>query len=124
MTDEVGVKREYVNQSIALTGPELLTAEDVVNKYTAYTGKPPVTFRKVGAAKAIEYHKQRGSLQPEQEGFLSAWTTWGEALEQGESDFLDPTLEKLLGRKPKTIDDLAGVLFKAETNELDTKDFN
>ncbi|KAF2160224.1 hypothetical protein M409DRAFT_60142 [Zasmidium cellare ATCC 36951] len=116
--------RNYINKSIALTGPELLTVEDIVNKYTNYTNRPPITFRKVGAKQAIEYHEQRGSLPPEQEGFLRDWTTWGEALENGEMNFLDPTLETLLGRKAKTIDQLARVLFRGETNGLDTKDFN
>lgn len=95
-----------------------------MQKYAAYTKRLPIKFRKVDAQKAIEYHKQRGSLPPEQEGFLEPWTTWGDALAEGEMDFLDPTLEKLLERKPKTIDDLADVLFNPQTNELDTKDFN
>ncbi|KAK4495210.1 hypothetical protein PRZ48_013539 [Zasmidium cellare] len=118
------VVRKYVNQSICLTRPELLTVEDVVKKYTAYTNRPGIAFRKVGAEKAIEYHQQRGSLPPGQESFLRDWTTWGEALESGEMDFLDSTMEDLLGRKLKTIDDLASVLFEPETNALDTKDFN
>jgi hypothetical protein len=41
----------------------------------------------------------------------------------GETDYLDPTLEQLLGRKPQDIQDMEAALFMGKTNMLDTKDF-
>lgn len=44
-------------------------------------------------------------------------------MSRGEVEDLDPTLEQLLGRKPKDVADVVEQLFKAESNKLDTKDF-
>ncbi|EHK26853.1 uncharacterized protein TRIVIDRAFT_62654 [Trichoderma virens Gv29-8] len=115
--------RNYEGKTVNLTGPELLTISDVVKLYSAHTGRK-VDVKLVGDDEAIEYHKQHKTLPPEQEDFLSNWASWHNALAQGEGDFIDPALENLLGRKPKTVGDLADVLFTAETNELDTTDFN
>lgn len=95
--------------------------EDIVKLYTKHTGRR-VNFRVVGPAAAIEYHKEHKTLPPEQEDFLPNWSSWHVAMANGETAYLDPTLEQLLGRKPKDVEDMADTLFKAETNTLDTKD--
>jgi hypothetical protein len=80
-------------------------------------------FRMLGPKAAIEYHERNNSLPAEQTPFLSNWATWGVALKNGEANYLDPTLEQLVGRKLQTGEEMANLLFKPETNVLDTKDF-
>jgi hypothetical protein len=70
---------------------------------------------------AIAWHVDHGSVPPEQAAFLENWATWHGAIAKGEKAFLDPTLEKLLGRKPRSVDDMADQLF-GSGNKLDTKD--
>ena len=110
-----------MGKTINLTGPRLLSVEDIVKLYAKHTGRH-VNFRVVGPAAAIEYHKEHKTLPPEQENFLPNWSSWHVAMANGETAYLDPTLEQLLGRKPKDVEDMADTLFKAETNILDTKD--
>ena len=94
----------------------------MVQKYNAYSGKR-LTLKKVGREAAVEYHRKRGSLPPDQTDFLIGWATLGEGLEAGEKDWTDPALERLLGRKPRSIDDMAKEMFESKTNKLDTYDF-
>lgn len=70
---------------------------------------------------AIQWHIQHRSVPPEQNSFLDNWASWHAAIAKGEKAFLDPTLERLLGRKPMTIDDQANEIFASSTG-LDTKD--
>lgn len=100
-----------------------MTISDIVKLYSDHTGRN-VNVKIVGVESAIDYHKQHKTLPAEQEDFLSNWASWHNALAEGEGDFIDPALENLLGRKPKTVGDLAHLLFAPETNELDTTDFN
>lgn len=110
-----------MGKTINLTGPRLVTVGEIVKLYTKYTGRR-VNFRVVGFEGAIEYHKQHKTLPPEQEAFLPNWASWHVAMANGETNYLDPALEQLLGRKPQDIEDMAATLFTAETNILDTKD--
>lgn len=90
--------------------------------YQTHSGRK-VNLRIVGVDEAIKYHESRGTLPPEQTEFLSNWASWNEAMAQGEVDYLDPTLEQLLGRKPATLKDMADTLFNGDKTILDTKDF-
>ncbi|KAI5460610.1 hypothetical protein BGZ63DRAFT_358193, partial [Mariannaea sp. PMI_226] len=110
----------YVNKVINLTGPELLSGAAIIEKFVKHTGRK-VNVRVLPVQEAIKWHIQNGSVPPEQEGFLDNWASWHTAISQGEKAFLDPTLEKLLGRKPKTVDDQADEIFTV-SNKLDTKD--
>lgn len=112
--------QEYINKIINLTGPELLSGTDIIEKFMKHTGRK-VNVRVLPVQEAIKWHIQNGSVPPEQESFLDNWASWHTAISQGEKAFLDPTLEKLLGRKPKTVDDQADEVFTV-SNELDTKD--
>lgn len=115
-------QRSYESQTVNFTGPELLSISDIVELYSKHTGRR-VDIRLVGVDKAIEYHKQHKTLPPDQEDFLSNWASWHVSLARGEANFLDPALENLLGRKPRTVADMANTLFEPQTNILDTKDF-
>ncbi|KAK5996198.1 Quinone oxidoreductase 2-like protein [Cladobotryum mycophilum] len=112
--------QNYINKTIDLTGPELLSGADIVNKYTKYTGRK-VNFRVLPVDEAIAWHIKNGSVPPEQNSFLDNWASWHTAISLGEKAFIDPDLEQLLGRKPKTIDDQAEEIF-APSNVVDTKD--
>jgi hypothetical protein len=112
-----------VGQTVNLTGPRLVTVREIVKMYSEYTGRH-VNFRVVGPSEAIAYHKLHKSLPPEQEDFLPNWASWHVAMANGETEYLDPTLEQLLGRKPQDIKDMAAGLFTAKTNILDTKDLS
>lgn len=105
-----------------MTGPELLSTKDIVDLYAKYTGRK-LNVRIVGPEEAIEYHRSHNTLPPEQTPFLPNWASWHVAMENGEVNYLDPTLERLVGRKLQTVEDMASVLFKPDLNILDTKDF-
>jgi NAD(P)H dehydrogenase (quinone) len=111
-----------VGKTVNLTGPRLLTVGEITKLYTERTGRR-VNFRVVGLNEAILYHRNRMTLPPEQEIFLPNWASWHVAMSKGETNYIDPALEQLLGRKPKDIEDMAEDLFAAKTNDLDTKDF-
>jgi hypothetical protein len=111
-----------VGQTVNLTGPRLLNVEEIIELYSKYTGRH-VNVRVVEATKAIEHHRVHKTLPPEQEEFLPNWASWYDAMASGETDYLDPTLEQLLGRKPQDIQDMEAALFTGKTNILDTKDF-
>ncbi|KAH8697442.1 hypothetical protein BGW36DRAFT_407461 [Talaromyces proteolyticus] len=115
--------RDHESQTINFTGPQLLTISDIARLYSKYTGRQ-VDIEIVGTEKAIDYHKQHKTLPPEQEDFLSNWASWHVTLAKGETSFLDPALENLLGRKPKTVEAMSDQLFSSDSNALDTKDFN
>ncbi|KAF7163050.1 hypothetical protein CNMCM5623_008070 [Aspergillus felis] len=112
--------QNYINKTLNFTGPELLTGVDIIKKYMKHTGRK-VNVRILPVQEAIAWHIKNGSVPPEQASFLENWASWHTAISLGEKAFLDPTLEQLLGRKPKTIDDQADEIFSA-SNSLDTKD--
>ncbi len=93
---------------------------DILNKYLAHTGRTGGA-RVLPVKEAIAWHVAHGSVPPEQVSFLDNWASWHTANSLGESAYVDPLLEKLLGRKPKTVDDQAAEIFGVG-NELDTKD--
>lgn len=103
-----------------MAGPELLTGAEIVAKFTKHTGRK-VNVRVIPVQEAIQWHIQNASVPLEQAGFLDNWASWHTAIAQGEKAFLDPLLETLLGRKPKSIDEQADEIF-VPSNELDTKD--
>lgn len=97
-----------------------MTGVDIIKKYTKHTGRK-VNTQVLPVEEAISYHTKHGSVPPEQISFLNNWASWHTALSLGEKAFLEPAFEQFLGRKPKTIDDVADEIFAA-SNELDTKD--
>ncbi|KAK3901869.1 hypothetical protein C8A05DRAFT_34448 [Staphylotrichum tortipilum] len=112
--------RPIHNQTLTITGPELLTGVEILQKYLKHTGRTGGA-RVLPVEEAIAWHMQYVSVPPEQASFLDNWASWHTANSLGESAFVDPTLERLLGRKPRPVDDQAGEIF-GEGNGLDTKD--
>ncbi|KAF2111093.1 hypothetical protein BDV96DRAFT_690516 [Lophiotrema nucula] len=112
--------KDYINETISLTGPELLTGTDIIKKYTVHTGRP-VNVRILPPADAIPWHIEHGSVDAAKAEFLGIWASWHEAMSRGEKAYIDPNLERLLGRKPRTIDEQADEIFGSQ-NGLDVKD--
>ncbi len=89
--------------------------------YSEFSGRK-VNVKILPEADVIAYQAARGVLPAEQLPFLENWTTWHHEMRLGGTAWLDPTMEKLLGRRPKTVQDQSKELFSI-SNELDTKDF-
>ncbi len=92
-----------------------------MNLYSEFSGRE-VTVKILPAAEVVAYQTARGFLPTEQLPFLENWVTWHHELSLGRAAWLDPTMEQLLGRKPKTVREQSQLLFSS-SNELDTKDF-
>jgi len=112
---------KYINETVSLVGPELLTIENIVNLYAEFSGRK-MNVKILPKLEAIAYQTARGILPPDQLPFLENWASWHDAMSKGETGWLDPAIEHLLGRKPKTIKDQSTFLFSS-ANKLDTKDF-
>ncbi|KAK4955780.1 hypothetical protein LTR10_006719 [Elasticomyces elasticus] len=106
----------FEGQTLRMTGPEALTAKQVLQMYNEYTGKS-LKLKELGTDGAIRYHQQKGSLPPEQIDFLANWATMSAAFAAGESETADPALEKILGRKPKTIADMYVIVFGSTSTD-------
>ncbi|KAK4960447.1 hypothetical protein LTR10_003343 [Elasticomyces elasticus] len=111
----------YAGRTVSLIGSELLSITDIVRLYSRFSGRK-VTVRILPDADVIAYQTARGILPVEQLPFLQNWVTWHHEMRMGGTAWLDPTMEMLLGRKPKTVRDQSRELFSIG-NGLDTKDF-
>jgi len=80
-------------------------------------------LRIVPKEEAIAWHLEHKSVPPEQEELLANWATMHDSWELGEADYVDPAMEKILGRPAKRLEDVADQVFSAD-NKLDTKDLN
>ncbi|KAI9285717.1 hypothetical protein BC943DRAFT_322879 [Umbelopsis sp. AD052] len=117
----VANKDKYKNQSISLTGPRSTTITEIGTLLQEHTGRK-VNVKIVSAEEAIAYHKEHHSLPPEQEFVLESWVSWFKANDRGEGVIVDPAMEKLLGRKPKGLKEMASEIFKVN-QKLETTDF-
>lgn len=100
----------------------MYSVSEILSLYCKHTGRT-FELEKVGEHDAVRHHKENHSVPDFMEDFLPNWASWGESLAQGEAEYIDPTLENLLGRKPSTIEDMTQQLFAVEENKLDIKDF-
>jgi hypothetical protein len=112
-----------VNKSVLLTGPRATSIREIASLLQEYTGRR-VEVSIVPPEVAIAYHKEKGSLPKEQDWYLENWATWFNALENGEASLVDPAMEKLLGRKPKGIQEMMPELFGIKVVEMDTDYFD
>jgi hypothetical protein len=106
---------------VTLTGPRTYTIRQILDLYTAHTGKK-VNLRILSQEEVVKYHVEHKSVPEGQEDFIAEWATIHKAWELGEADFVDPALGEVLGRSPLTMEDQADEIFGAG-NVLDTKDF-
>jgi hypothetical protein len=87
-----------------------------------YTGRK-VNVKILSDQEAIEYHKAHNSLPPSQHWVFESWATWFRAMDQGEVNTVDPIMEKLLGRKPRGIQEMMDELF-IPNQAMETTDFD
>src|ERR1700757_4051612 len=113
----------YKYQSVMLTGPRATSISEIASLLQEHTGRK-VNVRIVSPKEAIEYHKKRESISADQAWYLDNWASWLQGMEEGEVNIVDPTMEKLLGRKPRGIEEMVDELFKVNSTPLDTKDFD
>jgi uncharacterized protein YbjT (DUF2867 family) len=106
--------RNYIGQTLCLTGPRTTTISDVAKLVEEQTGRK-VQVDIVGRKEAERYHKYEKKSLPE-DGFwvIESWAGWHDGIAKGETAVVDPLLEELIGRKPKGIEEMAGVLFKPQ----------
>ncbi len=74
------------------------------------------------AEEVVAHQAARGIFPPEQLPFLQNWVTWDQELGRGGTAWLDPTMEQILGRKPKTVREQSQILFSV-TNKVEKKEF-
>lgn len=104
--------QQYIGQTLRLTGPKAVTIRDVAKLVEKYAGRN-VEVQLVGREAAERYHKfEKKSLPEASFWVIESWAGWHDGLAQGEGSTVDPLLEKLLGRRPRGIEEMAGTLFK------------
>ncbi|CAM0134789.1 hypothetical protein VKS41_000656 [Umbelopsis sp. WA50703] len=118
----VANKDQYKNQSILLSGPRVTTVPEIALLLQGYTGRK-VNVKIVSDQEAIEYHTAHNSLPPSQHWVFESWATWFRAMDQGEVNTVDPIMEKLLGRKPRGIQEMMDELF-IPNQAMETTDFD
>lgn len=102
---------EYLGQNnVRLTGAYTSTLAEIAKLVEKETGRK-VNVKIVGKKEAIKYHEARKSVPEEDFESVHNWAGWHEGLRKGEAAVVDPLLEKLIGRKPRGVVEMAGELF-------------
>lgn len=87
----------YENELVLLTGPEPLTLRETTQVVAEALGKE-ITFEEVTEDQYVDQFNKTGKSA----GLARAWAGTFRGLRQGEGETVDPLLEKLLGRRPKS----------------------
>lgn len=88
---------EYLNATVLFTGPSTITLTQIVDLIKE-VHDTPLDFEVLSGE---EYVKRVVATGQRPEWFAKKWATTFKAFSDGETDEVDPTLEKLLGRKPR-----------------------
>ena len=99
--------KEWIGQTLNLTGPSTMTLQDVGKLVEEHSGRE-VEVKLVGKEKAKEHHLQDGQKE---DWLVNSWVGWFDGIRDGECEFVDPLLGELLGRQPKGIKECATELF-------------
>lgn len=100
-------ERQYIGQTLNLTGPRTTTLAEIARVVERVSGKK-VNVKLVGKEAAKEYHLKDGKKQ---RWLVESWVGWFDGISNGECEFVDPLLEQILGRKPLGIEECAKSLF-------------
>ncbi|CAF4034731.1 unnamed protein product [Rotaria sordida] len=110
---------EYENKTIFLTGPKAYTLKEI----TLFVSKildRDIPLRFVSLEEYINHY-----LNGRGEFWVRLWATTYPALQRGELARVDPTLENLLGRKPKSLEQtIEEILTDKQTGEKESKFHN
>lgn len=90
---------EYVGESLPITGPEALTFAEVTASIGAAIGKA-LTFQPLSDEEARQRYSMVSSSTEETEAHVSLWR----AIREGRLATVTATVERVLGRKPITLD--------------------
>lgn len=100
-------EREWIGQTLNLTGPRTTSLKDVSRLVEKHTGRK-VEVKLVGEDEAKKYHLADGKKE---EWLVSSWVGWFEAIKDGECAVVDPLLRDLLGRDVDGMEESAEELF-------------
>jgi uncharacterized protein YbjT (DUF2867 family) len=94
--------RDYDGQSLPITGPEALSFPEVTAKLGAAIGRR-LTFQAISDEEARQRYAARGASPLETEAHVSLWR----AIREGRLAKITNNVERILGRKPITMDQWA-----------------
>jgi len=109
----------YENKTILLTGSKLYTLKEIASIVSKILGRQiPLRFV------SLEEYINR-NLKDQNEIWVRLWATTYPALQRGEITRIDPTLQNLLGREPKPLEQtIKEMLTNNETNKKETQLYN
>lgn len=96
---EVLLSGRYIGESLPLTGPEALTFAEVTAKIAARIGQP-LTFQAISDDEAQQRYSATGAPSEETEAHVALWR----AIREGRLGTITDTVERILLRKPITLD--------------------
>ena len=105
--------KQYIGQTLRLTGPRTTTLAQVAKLVEQQTGRK-VNLKPVGKVEAARDHKEKGSVPESMFWMVDSWSGWHEGVANGEAAVVDPLLGQLLGRQPRGMKEMADVLFKPQ----------
>lgn len=91
--------REYVGESLPITGPEALNYAEVTAKLGAAIGRQ-LRFQPISDEEARQWCAATGASSPETEAHVSLWR----AIREGRLANITDNIERILGRKPIAMD--------------------
>jgi uncharacterized protein YbjT (DUF2867 family) len=90
----------YQGEALALTGPEALSFPQATAKIGAAIGKP-LRFESISEDEARQRYARIGGSDEETEAHVALWR----AIREGRLARVTPTIQQVLGRKPKSLDE-------------------
>ncbi|ORX86011.1 NmrA-like family protein [Basidiobolus meristosporus CBS 931.73] len=96
-TAKIIAGNEYTNQTVTLTGARAYTLQETTDLLSSYLGIP-ISFRKVSDSEWLEHNADKRALA---EWWISSYTS----IERGDCAQVYPDLERLLGRKPTSLEE-------------------
>ena len=109
---------EYLGQvNVRLTGAYTTTLAETAKLVEIETGRK-VNVKIVGKEESIRYHEAKKSMPEDKFWIIHNWAGWYGALRSGEVAVIDPLLERLIGRKPKGILEMAQEMFVGQGGYL------
>lgn len=102
VTSRALTTREYVGESLPITGPEALNYAEVTAKLAAAIGRQ-LRFQPISDEEARQRYAATGASSPETEAHVSLWR----AIREGRLANITDNTERILGRKPIAMDQWA-----------------
>lgn len=105
-----GERRNWINTSLNLTGPNALSVAEVCEMVSRRSGVN-IRVKITGKEEAQKYHLHKAREAGREEWLVHNWLTWGEALSQGECGIVDGLTQKVLHRKARGMEDVLDELY-------------